>query len=105
MSYFVQRQNRFYVPTPAEETAPAAPPRPSSRSTPSSEAGAERFEVLAQGRHAHVVGVLELGDRPLRHVEAAGELGLADRFTVTKLVRPDLLERLDTQPGETLADR
>ena len=54
------------------------------------QAGAERFEVLTQRRHAQVVGVLELGDRPLGHVEAAGELGLAGRLTVTKLVQPDL---------------
>jgi hypothetical protein len=61
------------------------------------EAGAERFEVLAQRRHARVVGVLELGDRPLGHVEPAGELGLADRLSVTKLGQPDLLQRLGTQ--------
>ncbi len=38
----------------------------------------EGFEILAQRRHADIVGVLELGDRPLSDVEAAGELDLAD---------------------------
>jgi hypothetical protein len=32
-------------------------------------AGTERFEVLAQVRHAQVVGVLELGARALRDFE------------------------------------
>jgi len=38
------------------------------------QASAERFEVPMQRRPARVVGVLELGDRRLRHVELAGEL-------------------------------
>ncbi len=29
--------------------------------------GAERFKIVPQRRHSHVVGVLKLGDRPLRH--------------------------------------
>lgn len=48
------------------------------------QAGAKRFEVLPQCRHAHVLGVFDLGDRSLGHVEPAGEPDLADRFTVTK---------------------
>ena len=66
------------------------------------QASAERFEVLTQRRPARVVGVLELGDRPLLDVESAGEFGLADRLAVSKLVQPDLLERLGTQSGEPL---
>ena len=66
------------------------------------EARAERVEVLAQCRHAHVVGVLELGDRTLGDVEPAGEFGLADRLlalgsdpiTALHLAR-DLTEALD----------
>jgi hypothetical protein len=64
------------------------------------EAGAERFEVLTQRRHAYVVGVLELGDRDLADVEPGGELDLADCLAVPKLVRPDLLERVGAQSGE-----
>lgn len=63
--------------------------------------GTERIQVLAHRRDAHVVGMLELRDRPLRHVEPAGELGLTDRLTVTKLVEPNLVERLDAPTGET----
>src|SRR3546814_9070418 len=33
------------------------------------EASTERFEVLAQRRHADILGVLELGDRPLGRSE------------------------------------
>jgi hypothetical protein len=69
---------------------------------PEFEACAELFEVMTQRRHAHVVGVLGLGDRPLLDVESAGEFGLADRLAVSKLVQPDLLERLGTQSGEPL---
>lgn len=38
---------------------------------------------------------------PLGDVETPGELGLADRLTVTKLVRPDFLERVGAQRGES----
>ena len=65
------------------------------------EARAERVEVLAQCRHAHVVGVLELGDRTLGDVEPAGEFGLADRLTMTKLVQSDLLEGLSAEARES----
>jgi hypothetical protein len=63
---------------------------------------AESFEVLTERRDADVVGVLELGDRPLRDVEAAGELDLADGLGVTELVEPDLLEGLGALRGEAL---
>ena len=69
---------------------------------PEFEACAELFEAMTQRRHAHVVGVLKLGDRPLLDVEPAGVFGLADRLAVSKLVQPDLLERLCTQSGEPL---
>ena len=39
---------------------------------------------------------------PQRHVEPAGELGLADRLAVTKLVQPNLLQGLGPQTGEPL---
>ena len=45
------------------------------------QAGAEGFEVLAQGRHPDVVGVLELGDCPLGHLEAPGEFRIQERPT------------------------
>jgi hypothetical protein len=58
------------------------------------QAGAEGFEVLAQGRHSQVVSVLELGDRPLGHLQAPSELGLADRLGVAELEKADLLQCL-----------
>ena len=45
----------------------------------------ERIEVLAERGDANLVGVLELGDRPLRDVESAGELDLADGLGVAEL--------------------
>src|SRR5581483_4648602 len=58
------------------------------------EAGSERFEVLAECRDAQVVGVLELGDRSLCHVEASGQLGLAHHLGVAELVEADFLKGL-----------
>jgi hypothetical protein len=60
------------------------------------EASPERLEVLAQGRHPYVVGMLELGDRSLGHIEAPGKLGLADHLGVTEFGKADLLERLNS---------
>lgn len=55
---------------------------------------AEGVEVLAQCGDPDVLGVLELRDRTLGDVEAAGELGSAHGRRVAQLVEPDLLERL-----------
>src|SRR3546814_5784877 len=67
------------------------------------EASTERFEVLAQRRHADILGVLELGDRPLGHVETTGQLGLAHGLGVAQLVEPDLLEGLGTLGRQTFS--
>src|SRR3989440_5805077 len=66
------------------------------------QAGAEGFEVLAQVRHPHVVGVLEVGEPPRGHLEAPGELGLAVRLGVAELVEADLLQRLGPLGREPL---
>ncbi len=65
--------------------------------------GAEGVEVLAQGRDAHVVGVLELGDGALGHVQTAGQLRLAERFGVAELVQAYLLQRLGPLSRQPLA--
>jgi hypothetical protein len=64
------------------------------------EARAERFKVLTQRGDAYVVGVLELGDRSLGDLEAAGKLGLTHGCCTAQFVQPDLLERLGAQTGE-----
>ena len=66
------------------------------------EADAERFQILAKRRDTYVLGVLQLGDRPLGDIEPAGQLDLADCFAMSKLVEPDLLECVDAQRGEPL---
>ncbi len=62
----------------------------------------ERFEILTQRRHADVVGMFELGDRSLGHIESTCEFGLADGFAVTEFVELDLFERVDSQRREPL---
>jgi len=54
------------------------------------------------GSTPDVVGVLELGDRPLGHLEAPGELRLAHRLGVAELVEADLLQRLGPLGREPL---
>ena len=56
------------------------------------QARAERFEVVPQRGDAHIVGVLELGDRSLRDVKASRQLDLTDRLSPPQLVQPDLLQ-------------
>ncbi len=53
---------------------------------------AEGLEVLTERRDPDVVGVLELGHRALGHIEPPGQLDLADRSGMAKLVQTDLLE-------------
>ncbi len=64
------------------------------------QAGAEGFEVVAQGRDPYVLGVFEFRDGSLGDIEPAGELGLADRFGMTKLIQSDLFKGFRTQPGK-----
>jgi hypothetical protein len=59
------------------------------------------FEVLAKRRDAYIVGMFELGDSPLSHVESTGKLCLTDRLSVTELIEADLFERLATKLGKT----
>ena len=58
------------------------------------QARAERFEVVPQRRDAHIVSVLELGDRGLGDAQASHHLDLTERLGPPKLVQPDLLECL-----------
>jgi hypothetical protein len=46
--------------------------------------------------------VLELGDRPLGHVESTGKFCLADGLIVTELVEADLFERVAAKLSETI---
>ncbi len=56
------------------------------------QAGTEGFEILAQGGHPDVFGVLEFRDRSLGDVETTCQFDLADRLTVTKEVVPPGVE-------------
>ena len=83
-----------------------APGGPRRRTRQRVRDGRRAPEILAKGRHAHVVGMLGLGDRHRHHrcvtSKTARELGLADRLTKTKIEQPELLEIIGTQTGETL---
>src|SRR5262249_4442134 len=63
---------------------------------------AERIEILAECRDAHVVGVFELRDRTLGDIEPTGKRRLAHRFAVTELVETDLLERFRSRLRDPL---
>ena len=62
----------------------------------------ESFEVLAQGGDAHVLRMLELGDRPLRDLETPGELGLTDGLCVAELLEVDLIKGLGVECSQSL---
>jgi hypothetical protein len=61
--------------------------------------GSECFEVLAEGRDADVVGVLELRDGGLGDVEALGEFDLTDFLGATEFEELDLFKSLGAELG------
>jgi hypothetical protein len=61
------------------------------------EASTQCFKVLAKGGDADVIGVLQFGDGSLRDVETTRKVDLADRLCMTKLVQPNLFQRLSPQ--------
>ena len=66
------------------------------------QAATESFEILAQRRDPDIVGVLELGDRPLGDLQPPGQLGLADGLGMAQLVESEFLERLLPSSGDGL---
>ena len=63
---------------------------------------AKSFEVLTERRDSDIVGMFELRDRALGHLEASGQRGLAHGLPVAEFVEADLLERLGARPSDSL---
>jgi hypothetical protein len=59
------------------------------------EPSAEALEVLPKSRYSDVVGVLELGDRTLRHFDSSGQLGLTYGTRMAELEKSELFEGFD----------
>ena len=68
-------------------------------SIPSRAPNASRYWRCVDTRTSPESSSFEIG--PVGNVETPREIGLADRRTVTKLVRPDFLERVSAQRDES----